>query len=246
MNKRKTAVFVEGQTELVFVRETLAKWFGYEGERLGFDCYSLQNNEFFDVAYTFGSPNSENYYMLVSVGNDNSVLSKILARMQQLKKLDYQLVIGLRDMYSSQYIMDAKERSVVPEINMRHIAATNQIIEESGEAGSIKMHFAIMEVEAWLLGMSQYLVALNEKLTPSFIKAETNIDLNEDPETSVFHPAASLDKIYRLVGKNYNKHLSDISSIMAVLEKEDIISLIHSGHCATFKSFMETLLAKTF
>ena len=246
MNKRKTAVFVEGQTELVFVRETLVKWFDYDVSRLGFDCYSLQNNEFQDVSYNLGTTDSENYFMIVSVGNDNSVLSKIRARILHLKKLDYQLVIGLRDMYSSQYIKDAKERRIVPEINQMHIDAANQLIEESGEADRIRLHFAIMEVEAWLLGMSQYLLAVNDKLTHTFIKKETNLDLSEDPETNFFHPAANLDKIYRLVGKTYDKHLSDISSVMAKLRKDDILSLIHSGHCATFKSFMETLLATSF
>ena len=29
MNSRKLAVFVEGQTELVFVREFLKQWYGY-------------------------------------------------------------------------------------------------------------------------------------------------------------------------------------------------------------------------
>jgi hypothetical protein len=40
MNRRKVAVFVEGQTELVFVRELLAKWFGYDADVIGFECYN--------------------------------------------------------------------------------------------------------------------------------------------------------------------------------------------------------------
>lgn len=246
MNKHKTAVFVEGQTELVFVRELLTKWFDYQAERLGFDCYALHNNEYRDVAYSFGNTDSEYYYMLVSVGNDSSVLSKIYARIRQLKSLNYQLVIGLRDMYSSQYIKDAKVRKIVPQINRMHIDYANQFIKESGDGDYIRLHFAIMEVEAWLLGMSQYLLAVSDKLTHSFIQAEIGLDLNKDPETSIFHPANSLDNIYRLIGKNYDKHLSDITSAMAKIKKDDIMSLILSGHCATFKSFMETLLDTSF
>ena len=118
MNKRKVAVFVEGQTELVFVREMLAKWFEYDANVIGFDCYNLLNNSFHDTSYTLGSDQSENYFMLVNVGNDNSVLSKIKARMQQLVRLNYHVVIGLRDMYSAQYIKDAKEH-VIKELSTK-------------------------------------------------------------------------------------------------------------------------------
>ena len=43
---RKVAVFVEGQTELVFVRELLAKWYDYDSKKIGFSCYNLLSNEF--------------------------------------------------------------------------------------------------------------------------------------------------------------------------------------------------------
>ena len=35
MNKRRLAVFVEGQTELVFVREFLKQWYGYDASVIG-------------------------------------------------------------------------------------------------------------------------------------------------------------------------------------------------------------------
>lgn len=41
MSKRKVAVFVEGQTELVFVRDFLRNWYAYDERVLGFDCVTL-------------------------------------------------------------------------------------------------------------------------------------------------------------------------------------------------------------
>ncbi len=41
-------------------------------------------------------------------------------------------------------------------------------------------------------------------------------------------PSLELETIYSLVGDTYDKHLSDISSIMASLEKQDFIFLIES------------------
>ena len=107
MNNRKLAVFVEGQTELIFVREFLKQWYSYDATVVGFDCYNLLANEFCDAAYKYGTEDSESYFFIVNVGNDRSVLSSILERMKFLQNKGFQLVVGLRDMYSKQYIKDA-------------------------------------------------------------------------------------------------------------------------------------------
>ena len=244
MNKRKVAVFVEGQTELVFVREFLSKWYCYDANVIGFDCYTLLKSEFQDVAYTYGSVDSENYYMLVNVGNDCSVLSKIRERIQQLDGLGYQLVIGLRDMYSAQYIKDANGRKINYSVTQLHINTVREQIELIPEGDMIDFHFAIMEVEAWLLGMSRFLQSIGPQLTHEYVLQHTNINLSEDPETSLFHPAAELGKIYGLVGRTYDKHEADIASIMDNLQVDDFINLIQSGNCQTFNAFAESLLAK--
>ena len=58
MNSRKLAVFVEGQTELVFVREFLKQWYGYNVSIVGFDCYNLLAKEFCDAEYRYGNEDS--------------------------------------------------------------------------------------------------------------------------------------------------------------------------------------------
>ena len=242
MNKRKIAVFLEGQTELVFVREFLVKWFDYDSNIIGFDCYHLLRSEFCDAAYTFGDIGSENYYMLVNVGNDCSVLGKIRDRMEHLEKLGYQLVIGLRDMYSTQYIRDAQGRRIDDTVTQLHFNAVKEQIAQMDGGEKVDFHFAIMEVEAWLLGMHRFLQTVDEKLTPEYVVQNAGIDLEDNPETSFFHPAAALAKIYGLAGKMYDKHETDISSIMASLQVEDFKKLVHSGYCQSFKSFVESLL----
>ena len=235
-------MFVEGQTELVFVREFLSKWFGYDSNLIGFDCYYLFKNEFRDVAYTFGSVESENYYMLVNVGNDYSVLSKIRDRMHHLENLGYQLVIGLRDMYSAQYIKDAHGRRIDDAVTQLHVEAAKEQIAEMDMEEKVAFHFAIMEVEAWLLGMPRFLQAVDERLTPESVFQSTGINLADNPETTFFHPAAELAKIYEIAGKKYDKHETDIASIMAPLQVEDFLSLMNLGHCQTFKAFVDSLL----
>lgn len=244
MNKRRLAVFVEGQTELVFVREFLKQWYGCDTNVVGFVCYNLQNNEFRDAAYQYGGEDSENYFMLVNVGNDNSVLSKILSRLACLVNQGYQLVIGLRDMFSKQYVQDAGGHVIDEKVSRKHIEIVRDVLKSESNGDKVDFHFAIMEVEAWLLGMHDYLLSVDKRLTGDYIKESIGVDLNADPEKTIVHPAMELGRIYSLVGKQYDKHLSDISAIMSVLANDDFRKLMGSGKCNSFKMFVESLLGQ--
>lgn len=239
---RRVAVFVEGQTELVFVRELLIKWFEYDSKKIGFSCYNLLSNELCDTSYQYGDEQSEHYYLIVNVGNDSSVFGKIRARLPFLVKGNYDLIIGLRDMYSTQYIKDAQGREINAEVTQMHIDAVKEQIDALENGEMIHFHFAIMEVEAWLLGMCQYLVSIDERLTTNFIEEKTGLNLEQDPETTIFHPAAELEKIYELVGKKYGKHDSDISTIMSILSSKDFMNLALSGKCQSFHVFLNSLV----
>lgn len=243
---RKVAVFVEGQTELIFVRDFLLKWFEYDGNQIGFECYNLENNDAHPTEFAYGNRQSENYYLIVNVGNDNSVLSAIKTRLQFLLNKDYQIVVGLRDMYCKQYRNEVANATIKPEINELFISATNEQIAQIENGEAIKFHFAIMEVEAWLLGMPKVFSSKDNLLTPNYIKQKLSIDLNCDPETTIFHPAKEMNNIYSLVEDKYDKHLSDISSIMSSLVKDDFTDLIQSGKCNSFKLFAESILTECF
>lgn len=244
MNSRKLAVFVEGQTELVFVREFLKQWYGYNVNVVGFDCYNLLAKEFCDAEYKYGSEDSENYFMIVNVGNDNSVLSSIIERLKFLRNKGFKLVVGLRDMYSEQYIKDARKHTIVDEVSQRHINSVKDVLRDIEDGTFVDFHFAIMEIEAWFMGIGGYMERLDGRLTRDFVRHNLDINLDDDPENTIFHPAAELSKIYALVGKQYDKHKSEISSIMSLLTKDDFQQLIYSGKCNTFKMFAESLLGQ--
>jgi len=246
MNKRKLAVFVEGQTELIFVREFLKQWYGYDSNIVGFNCCNLLANEFRDTSYKYGDENSVNFFFLVNVGNDRSVLSSIIKRMKYLQNKGFQLIVGLRDMYSTQYIKDVGKRTVDDNICQQHIETVKEVLRSTENGAFVDFHFAIMEVEAWFLAMPGFLEKLDERLTPESVMQEVGVNLDDDPEKTVFHPAAELGKIYSMVGKHYDKHVSDISSIMSKLTADHFLELVRSGKCQTFKVFAESLLGMKF
>ena len=228
---RKVALFVEGLAEQVFVRDFLIKWYDWDGSKVGLTCYKLHAGNEYDAPYPYGTADSENYFQIFNVGNDNSVLSIMLDRADWLHKAGYTLVVGLRDMFSKVYhqktFQKNNERVIDPEINERFIQSAKEEMEASSKPLELQMHYAIMEVEAWLLGMSKFMEYLQ--------------DIN-DPETDIYHPAEKLKELMEDMGSGYDKHSKDIESIIGNLEKEDYLALYESGRCVSFRKFVEVLI----
>ena len=245
MNKRKIAIFVEGDTELVFVRHFLNTWYNYDANLYGFECYKLQSNNKHTVPYPVGSRNSENFYEIIVVGNDNSVLSKMLSRAEELGNAGFSSKIGLRDMISDKYHQASSHGRVVStSLNAKFINMAQKEISQSQLSNKqyIHLHFAIMEVEAWLLGMNRLPMVIDSSLTAVSIKESLDIDLSQDPEMTIYHPAVVLNNIYNLSGKTYGKHTDDTEKIISQLLREDFEQLYTSGKCQSFQQFVNAIL----
>lgn len=245
MNKRKIAIFVEGDTELVFVRHFLNTWYNYDANLLGFECYKLQSNNKHTVPYPIGSRNSENFYEIIIVGNDNSVLSKMLSRAEELGNAGFSSIIGLRDMFCDKYHQASSHGRVVStSLNAKFISSAQNAITQSqlNNKQDIHLHFAIMEVEAWLLGMNRLPMVIDSSFTVTDIKDNLGIDLSQDPEMSIYHPAVVLKSIYNLSGKTYGKHTDDTERVISQLMREDFEQLYSSGKCQSFQQFVDAIL----
>lgn len=244
MNKRKIALFVEGDTELIFVRSFLNVWYNYDANLLGVECYKLQANQPHPVPYPIGSRDSENFYQIIIVGNDN-IMSKMLERAESLGNAGFSLVVGLRDMFCDAYHKKSVHGRVVsPDLNARFIASAREVINNCGLSNSsdIQIHYAIMEVETWLLGMSNILTLIDSNLTKEDVVRQIGIDLSQDPETTIYHPAVELKKLFDLTGGQYDKHTDETEKIISQLIKEDYETLYHSGKCESFHRFVDAIV----
>jgi hypothetical protein len=237
---RKIAIFVEGQTELIVVREYLLRWFNYADIEI--ECRTLFiEGKFHSAEYDYPTPNPQYHFQIINVGNDNAVLSRILKREQYMWSAGYEKIIGLRDMYSKEY----REMSTVinNEVNdLFSMARIDVINVRASKPNKIKMCFAIMETEAWFLGLHEALEKIHAELTNDFIFNKLGIDLQKiDPEKEVFHPASLLEKIYGLVGENYQKHKGDIEAFTHHFDRDAIEILLQRDKCNSFNVFHEAI-----
>ncbi len=237
----KVAIFVEGQTELIFIREYLLKM--YEHQEVEVKCFTfLREGNIKPTEYSFSPPEAAYSFEIFNVGNDNAVLSRLLKNEQHLWNTGFHKIFGVRDMYSKDYREVVKNASINEDINQRFQQSTLAVINAKAiRPQNIHFCYAIMEVEAWIIALKDCFLKLHPILNSNFISSKLGFEIDAvDPETTFFHPAATLEDIYKLVGLTYNKRKGDINAIMDNIQKQNFIDLANSNKCQSFKSMHTT------
>ncbi len=239
----KYAICVEGQGEMIFIRRLLEVLFGFAD--ISYECMELRAEQLNNVPYEYKPQTAKAYYLIINIGNDEKVLSFIKDREDGLIKKGYNSIVGLRDMYSKAY--RNRSRTIDASINQQFINAHNETISEFANAANIDVYYAIMELEAWVLGMHDMLAKIDPQLTTDFINQHLNIDLSRlNPENSFFHPSTELSAVLALVGMEYKKSKSNMEKIFSYLEEKDLKPLLDGANKSeSFKLFHNKICTLT-
>lgn len=237
----KYAVYVEGKAEMLFVADVLCKYSNYDPQAVGFQCINLNSDDFEYVQYPIqGDENAATYYQIVNVNNDNRVISKLKQDIPNLVKQRYEIIIGLRDVFGADYDAICPQQQVIDRelITEMHEAQSEQIRFDGVDT---RLHFAIMEYETWMMALLDNFI-VSKGGNPIEVFAAAGVDYNSDFEDTVYHPYNKVQKIYQAVNATYGKHEGDYMSFLASLTTEDYEALRNSDRCASFKSFIDSLL----
>lgn len=240
----KYAVYVEGKAELLFVADILAKYSNYDQSTVSFQCINLNSDDWEYVQYPIqgdGSTSSE-YYQIVNVNNDGRVISKLKKDIPNLVAQGFNIIIGLRDVFSDEYKELCDNQSIdMNLINEMHAVQSEQL--NIVRNADIRLHYAIMEYETWMMALMDNFVTsrggnLNNILT------KLGIDPQTDFEKTIFHPYNKIQEVYRAVNAKYGKHEADHLSFLSSITITDYEELRYSGKCSSFKAFMDSLGVK--
>jgi hypothetical protein len=236
---RRVAVFTEGQTEQITVRELLFRIFN--PSKLSFECWELLAGNLSLTPYKYpNTPNPcvETHFMIINVHGDEAVISTIEEREKSLiEKGRFERIIGLRDMYSEKY--DKRTNGTINDATSSQIIQGNESkIQQMNYHNRIKLYFAIMEIEAWILGMYNIFQRIDRTLTVDCIKQKLGIDLKAiDPQKAFYKPSDQLNSILLLCRGQYKKKRSEVEGICCKMESTDFEDARENGRCKCFDEF---------
>lgn len=238
----KYAVYVEGKAEMLFVADVLRKYSNYDPTRLGFCCINLVADSCNLVSYPQQGnlDTSRDYYQIVNVNNDNKVISKLSKDIPNLTAKGFQVIIGLRDVFSRNYT-DTYPEQKVDYANIAAFCKPQMVaLGRIKTSSDVRLRFAIMEFEAWMLALiNKYIEAKDIQVHD--IEQQLNITLSScnNYETLAFHPYNLVRKIYGCCGEKYGKHGDELQSF---LSWEDYERLLNSNLCPSYTKSMQSLL----
>lgn len=229
---KKIAIFVEGLTEQEFVIKLITELAGKRG--IIFDIRKQFRSllELVEMR-TEGTQETEIFVLMVNCANDAQVKSQIRDQFETLKSAGYSAIIGLRDIY--------------PEFQKEDVPKIQQLLYKglmNDPELPIKLHLAILEVEAWFLEELSHYERIDEGIT-----MEKIISAGFDPSLirgyDIAHPADTLHSIYNSVGKAYKKNTAQILRTVNALSYDSLYVDVR-GKSPSFDEFVSSLEASIF
>lgn len=218
---KKVAVFVEGQTEQIFVERLIHQIYGYQGIRV-ISNKIYGKSLFIRLQDDLNVDAVEFLFLVVNVDTDERVLSAMLDNAPRMAERGFSKIIGLRDLFPNQ----RSDKGAVCRV-------VQNLISKAEQADMMKL----------ILADPDLFEEIHTSLTSDHIRAELDFDLKEnDPEFAYEHPANVIKDIYRLAGLRYRKRAADTHKIANSLNYDTLyLDAREKGHIDSFFRFVREL-----
>lgn len=216
---KKLAIFVEGQTEQLFVTELLKQIAGekdieIEVQQAG---VSKTGGRIFKIIRAASSTTDKKYFVLIKdCRGEHSVKSDIIDTVESLTRQSYCQIIGIRDVYP---VPPADMPSLVK--HLRYGVPTRYI--------PINIMLAVMEIEAWFLAEFNHYEKIHVNLTIEKIINGVGFDPSTDDMEQRPHPAEDLHNIYQLVKLAYTKRQQNTLRTVNALDYEHLYCTVRNN-----------------
>lgn len=209
---KKIGIFVEGQTEQIFLDYFIGVYLGHQ--KINKEICKVDGKNLRVIrSASFEQPSHEFYFLIVDVGNGETVLSVILEQVDELIRSGFEAIIALRDLHP----YEIKDKSQV-------IESSSNAIKTSIHAKKIKHVLAVNEIESWFLADYNVFSRINKELEVGNIKKNTGIDLIKDNPETYYAPNKYIDKILKCINESYSKKEHEIHRIVSRLDFDRLCS----------------------
>jgi len=203
---KKVALFVEGQTEAIFISEMIRQIFDEKKVKIVVHniIYNRMRTDIFKTDTT-----KEYYFLLYNCGTDDKVKSNIKDNYQKLQQADFIHIIGLQDLFNPQ-----RRKRRIDERKFRET-----INADIPQAIPAKIYFAIQEIEAWFIAEETHYQRISTTLSMEKVNSIACIDIQKEDTEKIPHPTVVLDAIYKAGGrKGYSKNEYVVKDVVSKLD----------------------------
>jgi hypothetical protein len=206
---RKLAIFVEGLTEQILVRQLLQAVLGQN--RIAIQTVKITGGHNIRMSFTVMRAahverQTDYYIMVYDCGGETNVKGYLMSQRDKLVSSGYSMIMGLRDVYPN------FRRDEVPKL----LKGLNYRLPQKGAA--TRIYLAVMETEAWFLGEYKHLKKVSGKLTPQYIEKRLGFNPQRDNMEERNRPAEDMRAAYHLVGHDYTKKREKLNSVVRKLD----------------------------
>jgi hypothetical protein len=206
---RKLAIFVEGLTEQILVRQLLHAVLGQN--RIAIQAVKITGGHNVRMSFTVMraahvEKQTDYYIMVYDCGGETNVKGYLMAQREKLVSSGYTMIMGLRDVYPN------FKREDVPKL----IRGLNFRLPQ--KKAYTRIYLAVMETEAWFLGEYRHLQKVSGKLTPRYIEKRLGFNPQTGNMEERDRPADDMKAVYRLVGHDYTKKRDKLNSVVRKLD----------------------------
>lgn len=207
---KKLAVFVEGQTEQIFVERLLLEIAGKKNIHI--DRYEATGRQgkrrFIRLEATNQSSGAKYYAQVIDSRGESNVKSDVRDRYQGLVSADFKFIIAIRD--------------VLPSFTYAEISKLRKGLMMYVPTVPVSPLFVlgVMEIEAWFVSEHTHFERIHSELNPQLIMDKLGFDPRVDDIQLRLQPARDLNAIYDLVGLSYKKSRAMVGTTVNALSYE--------------------------
>lgn len=214
MTVKKLALFVEGQTEQIFLKRLILEIAGTKG--IIFDCKTLvRPGVLEETVWMSQMVNSQAVQMnahrvlIVDCRGEDTVASTLRDQSSSLAASGYSLILGVRDLYpipaSRRAELEAKLALLMPATGVpAHLLLT------------------VAEIEAWFVQEHSHFGRIDGRLNYTNFLATFGFDPVNGNAEDIAHPADLLHRIYSSVGRAYQKKRHQVERTVAALDYTEL------------------------
>ena len=213
---KKIALFVEGQTEQIFIERLIREMCG--NERVSIISKRTQGGTNAPkqelVRNASFARRADIQVLIYDCGADNRVKSEIIENIPNLTESGYTCIVGLRDLYPLSVDelprLEAGLRFLPPSIYKKYKNPFDVIV-------------IVQEIETWFLAETHHLQRVDRRLTGHFIDKKLGFNPYSMNAVHRKHPAKDLNDIYQLVGRSYTKKYWQVHRLVNRLDFDHLL-----------------------